>query len=329
MAEVLDALRAAHHVVLTTHVNADGDGVGSQVALAAWLKAVGTHVSIVNPTPFPESFDFLLSDPSWLSPVDEPEAAELCRKADLAVVMDTGEVPRIGRVNPLISHLDTVVVDHHPMGDRPIGGVSFRDSTACATGELVYDLIQGARGPWPREALEGIYVAILTDTGSFRFSNSTPASHLIAANLIEMGIDVEDIYRRIWGSAPLRRYELLRVCLESLQVDPEDGAVAWMVVPREVVQRMEARPEDLEGLVDYPRSVEGAEVGLLFRQTNNGGTKISLRSNGQVDVNALARDFGGGGHARASGAMVNEPPHKVVPRVVSAAREAVRRTREG
>jgi phosphoesterase RecJ-like protein len=131
----------------------------------------------------------------------------------------------------------------------------------------------------------------------------------------------------VWGSSPLRRFEVLRACLESLQTDPEDGSVAWMMVPREVVERFDAKPEDLDGLVDYPRAIEGVEVGLLFRQTSSGDTKISFRSNGPVDVNALARQFGGGGHTRASGALVLDPPHKVVPRVVEATRLAVRELR--
>jgi phosphoesterase RecJ-like protein len=324
--DVIQAIRAARRIVLTTHVNADGDGVGSEVAMCAWLRACGAEAWIVNPTPFPASFEFLLPDPTWVVPVTEEKAKRLCGSADLAVVLDTGEIPRVGRVRPLISDLETVVVDHHPPGDQPIAGVSFRDPSACATGEMVYDVIRAARGPWPRAALEGIYVAILTDTGSFRFSNSTPACHRVAADLIEKGVDPEEIHRRVYGAFPLRRFQLLQVCLDTLQVDP-DGSVAWMMVPRDAFERLKAAPDDLEGLVDYPRMVEGVEVGLLFRQTPQGDTKISFRSNGPVDVNRVARAFGGGGHVRASGAMVTGPPHKVVPKVLAATLEAVRAER--
>jgi phosphoesterase RecJ-like protein len=174
--------------------------------------------------------------------------------------------------------------------------------------------------------LEGIYVAILTDTGSFRFSNSTPACHRVAADLIEKGVDPEEIHRRVYGAFPLKRFQLLQECLDTLQVDP-DGSVAWMMVPRDAFERLNAAPDDLEGLVDYPRMVEGVEVGLLFRQTPQGDTKISFRSNGPVDVNRVARAFGGGGHVRASGAMVTGPPHKVVPKVLAATLAAVRAER--
>lgn len=321
-----ELLRAARRVVLTTHVNADGDGTGSEVAVAAWLRALGTDAWIVNPTPYPDMFRFMVPDPGWIVDASTPRAVELCAQADVAVVLDTGEVSRIGRVKPLIDDLTTIVVDHHPPGDQAIGGISLRDPTACATGELVYDLILKGGGPWPAAALEGLYIAILTDTGSFRFANSTPGSHRIAAELIEAGVAPEELHRQVYGSSPMRRFHLLRAALDTLQVDEEAG-VAWMRVPSDAFRRLGAVADDLEGLVDYPRSVEGVEVGILFRETTHGDTKISFRSNGAVDVNVLAREFGGGGHVKASGAMVSEPPKEVLPRVVAAARDAVRRHR--
>ena len=329
VAEVLQALAASRRAVLTTHLNADGDGAGSEVALAAWLRANGNQAVIVNPTVFPDLYKVLLGSESetWILAAGAPEAQEACARADLAVVLDTGEVHRIGRVKPMIEELTTVVVDHHPPGDQPIGGISFRDSAASATGELVFDLIWAAGGPWPREAVEGLYVAVLTDTGSFRFSNSTPGSHRVAAELIEMGADPEILYRKVYGTSPLRRLKLLREALSTLEAEPDTG-VAWMIVPDEAFKRLEATSDDLEGLVDYPRSIEGIEVGLLFRRTSS-GTKISFRSNGPVDVNALSRQFGGGGHVRASGALLERPLDEAVPRVVEAAREAVKATRKG
>lgn len=325
--EVLDTLRAARRVILTTHLNADGDGTGSEVAMAAWLKALGAEATIVNPTPFPDVFTFLLPEDGWVVNASSRRAKEICAAADLAVVLDTGEVPRIGRVKPMIQGLTTVVIDHHPPGTRPIQGISFRDPTASATGEMVYDLIRAARGPWPEAVPLGLYVALLTDTGSFRFSNSTPACHRVVADLIERGVDPEAVYSKVYGRAPLRRFRLLRASLETLEADAEAG-VTWMEVPHEVVAEIDAQPDDLDGLVDYPRSVEGTEVGLLFRRTTQGDTKISFRATGDVDVNVLAREFDGGGHAKASGALVKGPPSEVIPRVVDAAREAVRRSRD-
>ncbi len=322
--ETLDALRGSRRAVLTTHLNSDGDGAGCEVALAAWMHALGARPRIVNPTAFPDMFRFLLPEPGWVLEANSQEARDACADADLAVVVDTGEIPRIGRVKPMIDGIRTVVIDHHQPGDQPIGGVSFRDAQACATAELIYDLVKASNGPWPEATLNGIYVGILTDTGSFRFSNATPNAHRIAADLIADGVDPEDLHRRVYGAAPVRRLRLLAKALESLEVDAA-AKVAWMIVPNEL-EGTEPTPEEAEGLVDYPRAIEGVEVGLLFRRSANGGTKISFRASGPVDVNALAREFGGGGHIKASGALVEKPPADVIPKVLEAARRAVRAT---
>jgi phosphoesterase RecJ-like protein len=319
---VLTALRNKETAVLTTHINADGDGCGSEIALAAWLRELGTEAFIVNPTPLPPSFEFLVPDESWVVDSRSVKAQELCDGADVAVVLDTGEVPRIGRVRPLIDGLPTVVIDHHPAGDRPIEGVTLRDSSACATGELVFDLIHRAGGPWPPTADPAMYVAILTDTGSFRFSNTTPSSFRIAAELVSRGVSPDETYRRLYGDVPRRRFHLLERSLAFLELDEEAG-VAWMTVPADQFDALGAVSDDLEGMVDYPRSLEGVEVGLLFREIPRKGIKVSFRSNGAVNVNALARQFGGGGHVRAAGALIEGPMAQVRENVMHATREAV------
>jgi len=325
---VLTALSGKETAVLTTHINADGDGCGSEIALAAWLRELGTEAFIVNATPMPQSFQFLAPDESWVVDSTSAEAQELCDGADIAVVLDTGEVPRIGRVRPLIDGLPTVVIDHHPLGDRPIEGVSFRDANACATGELVFDVIHRAGGPWPAIADLAMYVAIMTDTGSFRFSNTTSTSLRIAAELVSRGVSPDETYRRIYGAVPRRRFHLLESSLALLEVDEEAG-VAWMTVPADQFDALGAIADDLEGMVDYPRSVEGVEVGLLFRQIPRKGIKVSFRSNGAVNVNTLARRFGGGGHVRAAGALIKGKMDQVRQDVTHATREAVELSRSG
>ena len=320
--EVRDALLASRRAVLTTHLNADGDGAGCQAAVSSWLRANGTEAWIINPTPFPDTFRFLVEEPEWILAAGSPKARSACQRADLAIVLDTGEVPRIGRIRDMIRHLPTLVIDHHPTGERPIGGMSLRDPDACATGELVYDVLQAAHVPLADSALRGIYVAILTDTGSFRFTNATPAAHRIVAELIGQGVEPEDIYSRVYGAAPLRKYRLLEKALSTLGLD-EDAGVAWMTIPDDAFKALGATAEDLEGMVDIPRGLDGVQVGLLFRRTSTGDVKISFRSNGPVDVNELARRFGGGGHVRASGAIVRGPVDRAVEEVLAATREAM------
>ncbi len=326
--EAKNVLLASRRAILTTHLNADGDGAGSQAALASWLRANGSEAWIVNPTAFPNLFRFMIESEDWVVPAGSARARDLCDSADLAVILDTGEVSRIGRVHDMIRALPTLVVDHHPIGDHAIGGTSLRDSSACATGELVHDIIHAANGPWTEAAAHGIYVAILTDTGGFRFENATPGCHRVASEVIARGVEPEAMHELVYGSSPLRKYQLLRFALDTL-VHEEETAVSWMIIPREPYAELGATAEDLEGIVDIPRSIQGTEVGLLFRCTQSGEVKISFRSNGAVDVNKLARKFNGGGHVKASGAVVPGPMDSAIEIVLKATRQAVARARGG
>ena len=322
--KVKEALLASRSAILTTHINADGDGAGCEAALSSWLRANGTEAWIINPTPFPDTYRFAVEDERWIVPAGSPRARDLCAEADLAVVLDTGEVPRIGRARDLIRELRTVVIDHHQPGAQPIGGISLRDPAAAATGELIYDLVLAANGPWTEQVALGIYVAILTDTGSFRFSNTTPGTHIMAADLINRGVDSEDVYSRIYGRARLRKYQLLGAALETLENDEEFG-IAWMTIPAGAYEALGATTEDVEGMVDIPRSIIGNKVALLFSKAATGAIKISFRSSGQLDVNQLARQFGGGGHMKASGAMLEGPLERAIEKVLMAAREMIAR----
>ncbi len=325
--EVLDALEGASRILLTTHLNADGDGAGCQVALAAWLRSRGKEVWILNPTPFPSAFRFLLPEEDWLLRPSTERTDRIVDQAELGVVVDTGETPRLGRVKPFFDEVpQLVVVDHHPPGEKPVKGISFRDPSAAATGELIYDLVLASGDRLSPAMRDGLYVALLTDTGSFRFSNATPGAFRMAADLVEAGVRPEELHRKVYGSYPLRRLHLLREALRTLEVD-EDGLVAWMTVPQDAYEALEVAPEDLDGFVDYPRSVEGVEVGILFRTLEDGSTKVSFRSTGDLDVNQVARRFGGGGHVKASGARVTAELEEVKGQVLEETLAVARRIR--
>lgn len=322
---VLPILEAAADIALTTHVNADGDGAGSQTALAAWLAGRGKRVALTNPTPYPARFRYLVPDGVDVLDPGEAQDARL-RSADLLVVLDTGEASRIGRVAKALREGAVVVLDHHPSSPESLPGPGVRDPAACATGEIIYDLLTLADpGDWDALIIEALYTAIETDTGSFRFSNTTPRTHAIAADLLRRGVDPEQVYRKLHGTVPLRRLDILRIALNNLEADPE-LPITWITVPREVTHDMQASADDLDGVAEYARSVEGTEVALLFRETLDGATKVSFRSNGAVDVNAVAREFGGGGHVKASGALIGGPIASTRPRVLDATRKAVRST---
>jgi phosphoesterase RecJ-like protein len=334
-------------MVLTTHLNADGDGAGSQAAMLAWLESRGIAVRIVNPTPFPDLFRFLVPgepgfegvgapgvgeggsagatfwppEASRILPVTSPEATRWCAAADLAIVLDTGEVSRIGRVRPLTAHLPHWIVDHHPEGDRPLHGQVFRDVTAAATGEMVFDLLQQARASWTPRMASALFVAIQTDTGGFRFSATSAHTLQVAGGLVAYGAHPERLHAHVYGAVPLRRYRLLEAALPSLDQSP-DGRVSWMTIPQDNYEALGCDPSDVDGFTEYPRTLEGTWVALVFRHVHE-GVKVSFRAREAVDVNAVARTFGGGGHIRASGALIAGVDLDVArARVVAAVLEA-------
>ena len=311
-------LRRGETVALSTHINADGDGCGSEAALARMLQQLGMTAQIVNPTPWPPMFDFLLGD-------DVPDCsaagATVIERADRLVVLDISDVRRLGALAPAVRALNTppLVIDHHLPGEEPLGTIRVADVAACATGELVYDFAATLGLEITPAIAAALYVALLTDTGGFRFSNTSPRCHAIAARLLSAGVDPEEMYRRIYASVPRGRLRLLRDALDTLEVDEAKG-LAWVSIAAGALEKYDVSSESLDGIAEYPRSVMGVRLALLFRDVGHGKVKISFRSVRGVDANALARQFGGGGHARASGAMVAGTLDEVRDKVIAAAR---------
>jgi phosphoesterase RecJ-like protein len=312
------ALVAGRRVALSTHMNADGDGCGCETALVRLLAQRGLRPRIVNPTPWPSLFDFLLGDAA----IDQTEkGAAALSGIDLLVVVDISDVKRLGNLTDTVRRLTVpkLVIDHHVASDDPAGSIVLADVSACATGELVYDLACELDLEITPEIARSLYTAILTDTGGFRYSNTTPRSHAIAAELLSRGVDPEEMYQRVYASAPAGRVRLLAEVLSSLGVDEKCG-VAWLTMAAGSLERHGVRSEDLDGIVEHARSIAGTRLAIFFRDLGYGKVKISFRSTGDVDVNQFARGFGGGGHVKASGALVAGALDEVRDRVVSDAK---------
>ncbi len=294
------------------------------VALGSRLRRGGIEATIVTPGATPESLAFVYGDLPVFSAAD-PAARDPLDGADAIAVLDTDERSRIGAVAESLDRAGGVLIDHHPPVGDPILEPSIRDPAACATGELVFDLLGLDGDPLSRLEADALYVAITTDTGSFQFSNTTGRAHEIAAALIEAGVAPAVMYRELYGRLSRARLSLLRHALSRLEVDPL-SPVAWVAVDHEIQRDLGARSDDFEGLVDYPRRLTGIEVGLFFRALSSTRTKVSLRSNGEVDVSEIAHDLGGGGHVKASGAVLDlgleDAIRTVVERVRPAARDA-------
>jgi bifunctional oligoribonuclease and PAP phosphatase NrnA len=314
------SISPGQRVCLTTHVNPDGDGLGSEVALVHLLRAQGVEVAITNPTPTPSRFEFLFDD---LPNVDRTgEAIRELRRADLIVVLDISDLGRLGMLAETVRArgVPVVCIDHHVSDGVLPAGPRYIDSDVAATGELIYELAVANDWPITQPAARALYIAILTDTGGFRFSNTRPRTLRIAADLLEIGVDPEEIYLDVYARAPEGRPRLLAEALQTLVVEPEYG-LAWVTVPPGAIERLGVSSDDLDGVVEFPRSIEGVRMALLFREASQQRVKVSLRSVGAVDVAAFAARFGGGGHVKAAGLMLSGTLADVQSQVLTAARE--------
>jgi phosphoesterase RecJ-like protein len=309
-------------VAISTHLNADGDGCGSESALARMLAAQGLEPHIVNPTPWPEMFEFLLGD----DVVDRTaKGSKALRGIDLFIVLDISDVKRLGILTESVRALTVpkLVIDHHLPSDDPAGTDAVSDTTACATAELVYDLAAVLGWEITPAIARSLYTGMLTDTGGFRFSNTTPRCLAVAAQLLACGVDPEDMYTRIYASAPAGRVRLMADVLSTLQLDESIG-LSWLSMEAGSLEKHGVKSEDLDGIVEHARSIAGTRMALFFRDLGHGKVKVSFRSTGGTDVNAFAKQFGGGGHAKASGALIVGGLSEVRDQVVEAARLALR-----
>jgi phosphoesterase RecJ-like protein len=313
------ALVPGQRVCLTTHVNPDGDGLGSEAGLAHLLRDRGIDAVVTNPTPTPPRFQFLFED---LPGVDRTgEAIRELRRADTIVVLDISDLGRLGMLAETVRtrRVPVACVDHHVSEGVLPDGPRYVDPGAAATGELIFEIAVANGWTLTEEAARGLYVAILTDTGGFRFSNTRPRTLRVAAELLETGVDPEQIYLEVYARAPEGRPRLFAEALQTLVVEPDYG-LAWVTVPPGAIERLGVSSDDLEGVVEFPRSIEGVRMALLFREVSQGRVKVSLRSVGDVDVAAFANRFGGGGHTKAAGLALTGSLAEVQSTVLSAAR---------
>ncbi len=290
--------------LLTTHINPDGDGLGSEAALALWLRQRGCEVRVLNDSVVPTHYLFLAR--SQTLEVFEPELAEQrFTEADALIVLDTSNRQRIGRLAPLLDrHLVPIaIVDHHVSHARGFGQVNVIEPEASSTGEIVFDLIREAGGEITPEIAEALYVALMTDTGSFRYSNTDSHAHRMAADLLAHGLDPQRIHSQVHSHASAGRLRFFGEVLAGLELI-EDGKLAVLEAAPEQFQRHGLVGSDTEGLVDMPRSIAGLEVVALLSELEPGKVKVSLRSTGRVSIDQVCSRLGGGGHAHAAGVLL-------------------------
>jgi len=297
-------LERHHSFLLTTHINPDGDGIGSEVAMALWLRECGKTVHVLNDSPLPAAYRFLARH----QPVEtwEPELAERrFSECDALIVLDTSNRQRIGRLSECIDrHIIAVaVVDHH-VSHQGFGTVNVIEPEAAAAAEIVYDLIREGSGTITTAIAEALYIGLMTDTGSFRYSNTDSDAHRMAATLLECGIDPQFLYSRVHAQAPAGRLKFFGEVLSALELY-EHGRIVVLEAMPEHFQRNSLTGADTEGLVDLPRSIAGVEVVVLFSEVEPNKVKVSMRSTGRVAIDRIATRLNGGGHPHAAGAMLS------------------------
>jgi phosphoesterase RecJ-like protein len=315
----VDFVRRHRRFLLTTHVRPDGDGLGSMLALADALEKQGKAARMVVASTLPPRYGFL--DPGrrirrFTLPGEE------YRDADAVVVLDTGTWNQLGDFGAFLRTLDVprAVIDHHLTQDD-LGAVRFVDTTAEATGRLVFEAVTALGGPLGPEAAHALFVAVAMDTGWFRHPNSTPATFLLAAELQRAGAAPTAAYEALFEQSTPGRLRLTGRVLERLTL-AAGGRVAYTEIHRGDYEAVGAVPQDSEDLVNYTRSVAGVEVGLLFMEQPRGGVKVSFRSR-RADVARVAEQFGGGGHRLASGAVLDTTLDDARARVLAAVAAAL------
>ena len=295
MNEIAEYLRTHDHLVVTSHSRPDGDALGSSLAVAQGLEQLGKSVRVVSADPPPSNYADLpgveaLAVTGQLDPGD----------SQAVIVLECNNLVRTGVSG--LADLTVINIDHHP-GNEEFGRYNWLDPTAAAVGEMVYLLLLDLGVQITKEIATNLYVAVLTDTGSFQFSNTTAETFRIAGELVAAGVEPGQVSQSVYFSQPLARLRLLGEILETLEVHPS-GRIAWIHLRQSALQRTGAASSDTEGLVNYPLSVGGVEVCAFFREEPGGGYRVSLRSKNEHDVGAVASLFGGGGHRNAAGLSV-------------------------
>jgi len=315
--KIYQEIEKADSIMLTTHENPDGDGIGSIVALYQHIMANKKKCRILMTSKLPEEFCFL--DPNdKFEFFEEKKHSEWLENVDLAILLDIGNYTRTGRMWNVIQQNGTVVVniDHHPYQNGHPFTVNVSKTNASATGEMIYSYLKTVDPSClSKTTYEAIYVAIMTDTGSFSYNNTNVLCHEIAANAIKAGVDTAQIHQNIYGSSSRSRIKLLAAIADNLQFTYNDKLV-WFTITKEMLQNANATKDDVDGFTDFARAIKGVEVSLMIFENEDNSCRINFRSKGIYTINKIAQHFNGGGHSFAAGAKVNGKIIDVASKVV-------------
>jgi phosphoesterase RecJ-like protein len=305
MDQIIQHIKDSQHILIASHAEPDGDCLGSLVALGLALTKLDKQITMHNPSPIPAVYRFLPGADRIVRQIKNAETY------DLALVLDCGDLTRIGETSAEVGKIPILInIDHHVSNSR-FGHIQFVDTAACATAEIVYRLINALKIPFDKAIATSIYTGILTDTGSFRFSNTNQAAFAISQAMTDAGVEPHTVAQRVFGTYSLGRIKLLNMALNSIEIS-ENGKLSMMTITRSMFNTTGTNTEDLDGMINYARRIEDVKVAALIHEIKNGAGKfanmnryhVSLRSDSSVDVAKIAAKFGGGGHASAAGFQI-------------------------
>jgi phosphoesterase RecJ-like protein len=317
-------IREAGPIAITTHIHPDGDALGSEIALASGLRRLGKTVRVLNADPAPDKYAFL--DPDRLLETAPAVGPPDLGAFDLGILLDAGEPSRTGSLEPAFfgSRFDRICLDHHPGPSSDLFALRWIAPASPATGDLVLRLLDELGVGIDRTAATALLVAVATDTGWFRFSNTTSLALRDAARLLEAGIEIEEIHRRIYEDMGLPRTVLLGRVLAGIRTDI-GGRFAWALIDHETLEGSGVPMEDLDGFTEQLKGIGGVDLVAFLVEMAPRAFKVSLRSKGSADVRAIAAAFGGGGHVKAAGFRTKGDPEEVIRALVDRVREELAR----
>ena len=312
--EITKVLQENNNFLITSHINLDGDGIGSELALYFILKKLKKKPIILNQDKLPKIYDFLPGS----NKVHYLEDNCIDTKSiDVGIVLDCSNVKRIGKTYEIFKDIKTIInIDHHKSNEN-FGGLNYVDSSVSSVGEIIYELIKSINTDLLDEDISTcLFAAIITDTGSFRYSNVSSKTFKIASDLTSFGIKPYLIANNIYNKNTYSGLKLLGEALLTLEIN-ESGCVSWLTITRKMLNDTNANDEEIEGIIDIATTLNNVEISILFRETKDNKIKVSFRSKGNFDVNKFAGKFKGGGHPNAAGCLCSGKLDEIKENVLS------------
>lgn len=313
--KIIETIKNSRKFYLISHMQPDGDSIGSLLAMGEGLRSIGKEVKTFTPGSVPRKYNFLEGADQVKHDLIDGDPTTT------AIILDSSDPERLGLLKDVFMQCQIIInIDHH-VTNQLFGTFNLVSSSASATGEIVYELLKDLGVKINTTIAEALYVAISTDTGSFKYDNTTPATHRIIAELLTYGLSPGSLSQKMFDERPLAFYLLLKEAIAGLEMYA-NRRIALMTLSRDMRKRCGASPGDLEGIVNYSRNIEGVELGILFYVENDQEVKVGFRSR-SVDVSALAGKLNGGGHARAAGCRLYDDYETVKNKVLTEAIKAL------